>query len=76
MLSHFECLHCGVMTVVEATPPTCGQCGHGTGVLHLQTPESLERDPAKDPKEQSADSSEKPEGTSGMHPASARMPTP
>ena len=43
MPSYFECLHCGVVTPVEEAPPKCSQCGHGTGVIHLQNPESIEK---------------------------------
>jgi len=38
MPRYFECLHCGVITEVAATPPKCRNCGHGTGVLHTRDP--------------------------------------
>ena len=47
MPSYFECLHCGAMTPVEEASPKCSQCGHGTNVIHLQKPESLEERPAQ-----------------------------
>ncbi len=51
MPDQFECLHCGVMTPVEATPPKCGKCGYGTGVVHVQKPASLETDVAEESKQ-------------------------
>jgi len=48
MPSYFQCLHCGVVTPVEEAPPKCSKCGHGTGVLHLQNPESLEQGGGKE----------------------------
>ena len=55
MPSYFECLHCGVVTPVEASPPKCGQCGHGTGVIHLEKPPE-----DKDQKQKPTDSPNKP----------------
>jgi hypothetical protein len=43
MASYFECLRCGVVTVVEVAPPKCSQCGHGTGILHASRPDKLDR---------------------------------
>jgi hypothetical protein len=66
MPSYFQCLHCGIVTPIEASPPKCGTCGHGTGVVHSQKPESLEGDKGEQSKP--TDPNE-PAGMSGMLPA-------
>jgi hypothetical protein len=74
MSSYFECLHCGAVTAVEATPPKCSRCGHGTGVIHLENPESTEKGAGTDQQEKPADGSNKSEGTSDMLPALENAP--
>jgi ribosomal protein L34E len=37
-MPYFECLHCGTVAPVDATPPKCAQCGHGTGIIYQNEP--------------------------------------
>ncbi len=70
MARYFECLHCGAVTPVEETPPKCRRCGHGTGVIHAQKPETIDRKSGQDRRTSERDRRGGPEGTSNMLTAS------
>lgn len=44
-MPYFECLHCANVAPVEATPPKCPQCGHGTGIVHQNEPRAARKEP-------------------------------
>ncbi len=50
MPRYFECLHCHLITPVEATTPKCPRCGHGTGVIHSMNPEKAGQKKGDEPK--------------------------
>jgi hypothetical protein len=51
-MPYFECLHCGIVTPVEITPPKCSSCGHGTGVVHQNKPSMPDRAAEKQQQQQ------------------------
>ena len=62
-MSYFECVHCGSVAPIDAMPPKCPRCGHGTGVIHLKEPPAADRKPA--------DGEKTEPGESGTAPGSA-----
>jgi hypothetical protein len=68
-MPYFECLHCGTVALVEATPPKCTRCGHGTGIIHQNQPRA-ERSAPQDQQ------NKKETGESGGEPSAASAPSP
>ena len=46
-MPYFECLHCGNIAPVKATPPKCPGCGHGNGIIHKNEPLSTASEPER-----------------------------
>ena len=50
MVTRFECLGCGHVSVLQTLPAKCPNCGHGNGVLYEES-EIVAKPPRRDPGE-------------------------
>jgi Zn finger protein HypA/HybF involved in hydrogenase expression len=50
MITRFECLGCGHVSILEKLPAKCPNCGHGNGVLYEES-ELAAKPPQRDPEE-------------------------
>jgi hypothetical protein len=48
----FECLGCGTVSLIEANPPRCPQCGHGNGLTQQPPPQKAAPQDAPESKEE------------------------
>jgi hypothetical protein len=50
MVTTFECLGCGLESILEKLPAKCPNCGHGNGLLR-ELPEPMAAAPPKSSRE-------------------------
>jgi hypothetical protein len=51
MADYFECVQCKAVTPVVLSPPKCGKCGSGTGVVVSRDRGQVEKNPAENGRE-------------------------